>query len=1083
MNSKTWKKIRRMTASASLATLAITPLCQAQDASTDNRNPIEARIRIRPATETKVIQEEPIEFKPVPSLDGSDSNVQRGTLLNSRFHGFPKAGAANSIPSQAKTNAQSVSPVAWEAPATSAGPTLLSDPAPPNPAASTPMLTATIRPQDQDPQSEPVAEQPQGQEIAEFGPGDETFQGLEGNVKIIVDEKTGNLRIIGSDADIKIVTEQIKRIEESTKSEKRLPERIPLRYSESADIVESIKGLYDQEYAGQNGDAEIIPLTSPNALLVFGSQSAIDAIRDLVNKAEADVDPEMARDFKSFSLEHVSAADAKRRLDEFFSGGDNPENALPVGSWTVVADYRSNVVVVRGNAQVLRQAELLVNAIDIDDESVKSTKEVRVFQLQNAVAGDLAIILLDAITGSLKNVAPPLINNTQGGGLQPATAPQDGNEFSSEPTPSRLQLQTIGKDGKVLTSGLLFDVRITPDSASNSLIVRAPATSMPLIEELVKQLDRLPNAETLIKVFQIVNGDAEQLLTMLDAIFGASDDQGQFGQTGGIADLPLQTTSASPGSALVNLRFAIDQRTNSIIATGPAGDLQVVEDLLNRLDEDLRSRRETIVYRLSNSNVLDVEEALNNLLDSRETIIDQDPRLSANSVNADQDIVIVPEVGSNSLIISALPENFPEIEGIIRRLDRRPPMVKVKVMMAEIDLGTVEEFGIELGIQDSLLFDRSTSVANNTTGVNGFGNGITGTGFDFNGSGVANTNATFRETIAGQALSSLGLGRTNAALGYGGLVLSAGNESVNVLLRALKDRGCLRVLSRPHIMTLENLQGRVSIGQVVPRITSSGQNQFGTIQNQVEDREVGVILEITPRVSPDGMITMFVNIVKSALGSEADGVAVAVDNAGNVVRQAPIDAIEAQTTVLSRSGQTIVFSGLIQESKQHAERGAPILSDLPVIGPLFKFETDQASRSELLIIMTPYLVDTEEAIEAQNRDEMERMHWCLCDVAEVYGNTDFDPVHSNTEAMETVYPSEGEIYWSSEAGGNKASQPSSQSNPVRQVGFLQKMKLGLKDSPVARIADRIRGNNRPNVNERNRQDFEDLKRLRSQRQE
>jgi len=97
--------------------------------------------------------------------------------------------------------------------------------------------------------------------------------------------------------------------------------------------------------------------------------------------------------------------------------------------------------------------------------------------------------------------------------------------LNSEFKSSKLQLQTIGRDGKVVESGLLFDVRVTPDTSSNSLIVRAPTTAMPLVEELIKQLDRLPNAETVIKVFQIFNGDAEQLLGMLEQIFGVAQNQ------------------------------------------------------------------------------------------------------------------------------------------------------------------------------------------------------------------------------------------------------------------------------------------------------------------------------------------------------------------------------------------------------------------------------------------------------------------------------------------------------------------------------------------------------------------------------
>jgi hypothetical protein len=143
--------------------------------------------------------------------------------------------------------------------------------------------------------------------------------------------------------------------------------------------------------------------------------------------------------------------------------------------------------------------------------------------------------------------------------------------------------------------------------------------------------------------------------------------------------------------------------------------------------------------------------------------------------------------------------------------------------------------------------------------------------------------------------------------------------------------------------------------------------------------------------------------------------------------------------------------------------------------------------------MTPYLVDADEVIEAQNADEMERMHWCLCDVAEIYGNTDFDPVHVDTGATRTLYPGQDEqMYYSSEnqaSPGQEVGQVSHSNDPsgsqsnVKDAGFIQKMKLDVKKSPVGRIADRLRGNNPSNRNDRNRRDFEELKRLRGQQQE
>ena len=281
-------------------------------------------------------------------------------------------------------------------------------------------------------------------------------------------------------------------------------------------------------------------------------------------------------------------------------------------------------------------------------------------------------------------------------------------------------------------------------------------------------------------------------------------------------------------------------------------------------------------------------------------------------------------------------------------------------------------------MQDSLLFDRGVGVI----------------GYPFNQSGIGNNADALslgtREDLVGQALSNLNVGRTNQNQGYGGLVLSAGNESINILIRALQDRNALRILSKPSLTTIDNLLARVQVGAQVPYITLVSQNPLGGFNNSVELVSVGIILEIVPRVSPDGTIVLTVNATNSSLGDEADGVAISVDAQGNTVRQPQINTTTAETTVMAKSGQTVVFSGLLQEIKTDVRRGVPYLSDLPVLGPLFRFDQEGYERTELLIVMTPYLVDSDEQIELANQVEMDRMNWCLCDVTELYGSLGYD---------------------------------------------------------------------------------------------
>jgi len=821
-------------------------------------------------------------------------------------------------------------------------------------------------------------------------------QGIKNPITIIQDPETGVLKLFGDPEDVAIIQRIILDIDEKTNAVQPVVERIPLTNLQSEAVAEQVQNLYDSSsYPSSKGPVQVQPLANANSLVVVGQKDAIEAVRKIIQQMDVDSTPDQAGGFKAIRLKFISAADAALRLNSFFGQAQTGvgDNVLPSAPVTVIPDFRSNTVVVKGSVQFVQQAEQFIRTIDVIDTD--AVNEVKIISLRNTVASDIALVIQDAINGQQQNAGIGANPNQQGQQNQTQntqTAPNTSTLRSA-----LLSLKTIDKSGREIVGGIMFDVRVTADTNSNSLVITGPKESMPLIEALVHQLDRIPNAETLIKVFEIVNGDAETLLTMLEALFGAGGNNQQQQGGGNLNQLPLQGAAASDGQTLVNLRFSVDLRTNTIIASGPEGDLQVVEDLLNRLDAKETNDTPAQVYRLSNAPAIDVAEAINAWLEGVVDLAGTDPRQNNGVSTSDRTVIVVPEVVSNSLIVSARPEYRAEVEKIIRALDRRPPLVKVKVLIAEVDLTTLEEFGVEVGLQDSLLFDRGTL-------FDAAGDITDGIGFPFNGSAVANANANSRESLAGQALSNLGTGRINSDLGYGGLVLSAGNESVNVLLRALKDRQCVRVLSKPHIMTIENLQGRVSIGAEVPRVAGTTVNGVGNVTQDIEFVDVGVILEVTPRVSPDGMIVMSVDVQKSSVGPDATGITIGFGAGGEPIIAPQIIETEANTTLMARSGQTVVFSGLIQEQKTHVERGAPILSDLPIIGPLFKFESDAAVRSELLIIMTPYLITDDDDINAANYDEVDRIHWCECDVSEIYGNTQYNGRPTDAGAIETIYP-------------------------------------------------------------------------------
>ncbi|MFI4876859.1 MAG: type II secretion system protein GspD, partial [Blastopirellula sp. JB062] len=155
--------------------------------------------------------------------------------------------------------------------------------------------------------------------------------------------------------------------------------------------------------------------------------------------------------------------------------------------------------------------------------------------------------------------------------------------------------------------------------------------------------------------------------------------------------------------------------------------------------------------------------------------------------------------------------------------------------------------------------------------------------------------------------------------------------------------------------------------------------------NSITLENTGVILNVIPRISPDGMVVMYVQAERSEVGNEADGIPISINQNGDVIRAPRINTQTATTTVSARSGQTIVLGGLIQKRTTVVSRRVPLLGDIPVVGSLFRYDSFDGDRSELMIILTPTVVDSDQDVERVREQEMSRMSWCLADVADIYG--------------------------------------------------------------------------------------------------
>ena len=244
---------------------------------------------------------------------------------------------------------------------------------------------------------------------------------------------------------------------------------------------------------------------------------------------------------------------------------------------------------------------------------------------------------------------------------------------------------------------------------------------------------------------------------------------------------------------------------------------------------------------------------------------------------------------------------------------------------------------------------------------------------------------TSPQAVGSQGISNFGVGRTNSTLGYSGLVLSAASENVTAMLRALAENHRVEILQRPQIMTLDNQPAFIQVGQRVPRISAVTHNAMTGNTNSITLDNVGLILGVTPRISPDGLVVMQIDAEKSELESDATGIPIFTSPTGQVIRSPIIDATTAQTTVAAMSEQTVVLGGLITKSKTKEHHGVPVLDDIPVMNNFFRYDSTIEEKTELLIIMTPHIVRNQADAEAIKRTEAAKMSWCLSDVTNMYG--------------------------------------------------------------------------------------------------
>jgi general secretion pathway protein D len=441
------------------------------------------------------------------------------------------------------------------------------------------------------------------------------------------------------------------------------------------------------------------------------------------------------------------------------------------------------------------------------------------------------------------------------------------------------------------------DGHLSAFGPGNLLLMVDSSINIRKLHGLLQTIDTERTREGL-EIIYLKNASAESAATTVRQWLSGSE-----AKTGG--------QPAAPGAVSATSVLA-DQRLNALLVFGNEPTKKAIRELVAKLDVTPPEASSKVnVYYLENTDATEMAKVLDGVVKGISA------QASAPGAGAPQaspfdsgKVTITPDKASNSLVIMASPTDYSNLVQVIKKLDRRSKQVFVQVLIAEVSLDKSNELGVELGVL---------------------------------GGGSPNSNIT----IAGLYDPLSSLSTVGALIATGGTLtpsVTAKPLNITAVLKALDKNGLVNILSTPNILTSDNKEAEINVGENVPFQGAATQSTFGTTQS-VERKDIGINLKIKPQISEGDYIRMDINqeisAVKASKGQAIDLVTT---------------KRSAKTSVVVKDKETVVIGGLIQDTEQETVSKVPLLGDIPLLGWLFKSKTKTRSKTNLVILLTPHIV-------------------------------------------------------------------------------------------------------------------------------
>ncbi|MGI9224501.1 MAG: type II secretion system secretin GspD [Woeseiaceae bacterium] len=461
------------------------------------------------------------------------------------------------------------------------------------------------------------------------------------------------------------------------------------------------------------------------------------------------------------------------------------------------------------------------------------------------------------------------------------------------------------------------------------------AQLVPILRPLIPQFGHLaahPGSNMLIISDRA--GNVSRMINIIRRIDMSSDDD--------IEVVPLQHASATEivrvmttltqqpraDGAPVSTSLVADARTNSILIGGDRADRLRLRTLIAHLDTPLEDGGDTQVRYLRYADAEELATKLQQHFQNQPAAAGAAP--AAGAAGQNNQVSVWADTQTNAIVVNAPPKMMRSLMQIVDKLDIRRAQVLVEAIIVEVIADKTAELGITWAVTD-----ESATTPVGVTNFPDFGPGVVGLGGAIGGGGEDPTNPA---SLIGEGIT-MGVGR-----------LSDTGISFAAILRALEGDADTNIISTPSIVTTDNEEASLNVGQEVPFVTGSFTNTGGTAGavnpfQTIQRESIGVQLTITPQINDGDSLLLEISQEISNIAQSAEGASDLITNQRII-----------ETTVIVDDGQILVLGGLLEDVLRESEQRVPILGSIPFLGALFRAQKTAKVKTNLLVFIRPKIL-------------------------------------------------------------------------------------------------------------------------------